>query len=231
MRILVNPVVCGAHIGIQSASFSGGGMTRRAIGALMGLSVLAGSVSAEPPTSKGSACEIHLWPTNNISARTDDFGLPAGLIGGVDQDLHAKGDAKRLTTLNEILSPATQLDQLESLDLAAYLNVSQAKIVRHDVSSPSYAPVGTLNGNADNYPCSYNLIVRKISWSHKSIYHPILEVDFSLIGSGRRRDRKEFKSLSHFFPRGGGDTTGRDVELRESFKAEFVKFAQSIKGD
>jgi len=162
---------------------------------------------------------------------TMDFSL-SGKPSDVDTAIHGTGDSRRTVALSDILAPGVQLSQLSSIDLSGALKIPPATIIVHDTALDPNALKGKpARHSSSQAGCYYELIVRQIAWTHHSFYHPILHVDFALLDFGPqaivRKQHRGFgeKSLSHFFARAPDTPQTRDDELREMFKADFLKFA------
>jgi hypothetical protein len=213
----------------------------------MNISILlaaAAVASAQPPAAETPApapaaaatCELHVWPAERMMSRTSGLLGGMGVVGAVvDAAAHANRDSQNRTQMASALDSPSQLDALQSMNLAALLGLPAGiAIVRHETPLDRHTMNRIKTRRSDSAaPCYYELITADVLYMRSPIYGRSLRTLFMVrdFGNDQRIDF-EYKAwggngLSHFPPREGEDVTVAIQELVDVFKRNFEEYAHN----
>lgn len=191
------------------------------------LAVSNGAIAQD--TAAPSPCELHIWPAERMTSIT------TGLLGGglIDAMVHSGTDASNKASLASALDSASQLDALQSLDLASLIKLAPGTVlVRHDqpLERKSMNKVKTRRSDS-KATCYSELIVADVFYQKAAIYGRSLRTLFMIRNFGN--DQKidfEYKAwggngLSLFPPKEGEDVDAALTELVSVFKKNFQEYA------
>lgn len=188
--------------------------------------------SAEPVAAAAApACELHIWPAERMNSVT------TGLLGGglLDAALHSGRDASNKTQMASALDSPTQLDALQSLDLATLIRLKPGTvIVRHETPLERKTMNKVKTRRSDSQATCYSeLIVADVLYQKAAIYGRSLRTLFMIRDFGN--DQKidfEYKAwggngLKLFPAKEGEDAIAAMDELNGVFKKNFEEYANN----
>jgi hypothetical protein len=202
--------------------------------ALPAAAVFAQDTPAAPPAP--ATCELHIWPAERMMSRTSGLLGGMGVVGAVvDTAAHANRDATNRTQMASALDSPSQLDALQSLNLATLLGLPAGiAVVRHEAPLERHTMNSIKTRRSDSTAaCYYELITADVLYMRSPIYGRSLRTLFMVrdFGNDQRIDF-EYKAwggngLSHFPPREGEDVTVAIQELVDVFKRNFEEYANN----
>jgi len=210
-----------------------------AILASSSLAAGAAAQTAAPPAAapavsaaaEAAPCELHIWPAERMSSITTGW-LGGGLI---DAAIHSNKDASNKAQLSSALDSPTQIDALQSLDLAKLLELKPGTIVvRHETPLEGKTMNKVTTRRSDSTArCYRELIVADVFYQKAAIYGRSLRTLFMVrdFGDDQKIDF-EYKAwggngLHHFPPAEGEDVTVGINELVDVFKHNFQEYANN----
>jgi len=193
----------------------------------------ANAQDAAPAAAAPSGCELHIWPAERMSSMT------TGLLGGglLDAALHAGKDASNKAQLASALDSPSQLDALQSMDLATLIKLQPGTtIVRHEQPLERKTMNKVKTRRSDSHAACYSeLIVADVFYQKAAIYGRSLRTLFML----RKFDQGqkiayEYKAwggngLKLFPPKEGEDAVAALDELVSVFKKNFEEYAHNAR--
>lgn len=202
------------------------------------------STTAEP------ACELHVWPTDNFTGANTGLLSGFGLVGAiVDDSVHQGRVATVKDLMEEYLTPAVQVSELEKVGILNTLRLTDYKITIH-TPTPSFdqakadpaikATVKSLNAKLkaghrltdSTAPCYGELILTDIFYHKAMMYGSNLFVtttyrDFSHADGVVRKSAGSVKNpLEHFPPKSPDMIETAKVELIDAFAKNFIEWSQ-----
>lgn len=201
------------------------------------IALIAASLSAmiaSPAAAQDAApCELHIWPAERMTSIT------TGLLGGglIDAALHSGTDANNKASLATALDSPSQLDALQSLDLATLISLKPGTvIVTHEtpLERKTMNKVKTRRSDS-NATCYSELIVADVMYQKAAIYGRSLRTLFMIrdFGNDQKIDL-EYKAwggngLKLFPPKEGEDAIAALDELNGVFKKNFEEYANNAR--
>ena len=195
------------------------------------LGVLSPAMAQE--AAPANPCELHVWPAERMTSVT------TGLLGGglIDAMIHSGTDANNKASLASALDSPSQLDALQSLDLATLIKLAPGTVVvRHDqpLERKSMNKVKTRRSDSQA-SCYSELIVADVFYQKAAIYGRSLRTLFMIRNFGN--DQKidfEYKAwggngLSLFPPKEGENVEAALGELVSVFKKNFEEYANNAR--
>lgn len=189
---------------------------------------LFGSVAA---SAQEAPCELHIWPAERMSSVTTGW-LGGGLL---DAAIHGGTDAANKAKMASALDSPSQLDALQSMDLAKLLQLKPGTvIITHDqpLERKTMNKVKTRRSDS-TAACYQELIVADVFYQKAAIYGRSLRTLFMVRDFGN--DQKidfEYKAwggngLKLFPPKEGEDAIAALDELVNVFKKNFDEYANN----
>jgi hypothetical protein len=185
---------------------------------------------ASGAAAQGSApCELHIWPAERMASQTTGW-LGGGLI---DALAHSGTDASNKAQIASALDSPSQLDALQSLNLATLLELTPGTvIVPHDqpLERKTMNKVKTRRSESAA-ACYQELIVADVFYQKSAIYGRSLRTLFMLRDFGNDQEIDfEYKNwggngLELFPPKEGEDAIAAVDELVSVFKKNFEEYA------
>ena len=204
------------------------------LGSAAALPALAQDTATAPAAAPtAAACELHIWPAERMNSVT------MGLLGGglLDAAIHAKRDAANKATLATALDSPSQLDALQSLDLATLIQLKPGTvIVRHETPLERKTMNKVQTRRSDSTATCYSeLIVADVFYQKSTLYGRSLRTLFMIRDFGN--DQKidwEYKAwggngLKLFPPKEGEDAVAALDELVGVFKKNFDEYANNAR--
>lgn len=190
-------------------------------------------VASTPAIAQEAPCELHIWPAERMTSVT------TGLLGGglIDALAHSGKDASNKAQLASALDSPSQLDALQSLDLATLLKLAPGTVViRHEepLERKTMNKIKTRRSDS-SATCYQELIVADVFYQKAAIYGRSLRTLFMLRDFGN--DQKidfEYKAwggngLKLFPPKEGEDAIAAIDELVAVFKKNFDEYATNAR--
>jgi hypothetical protein len=195
---------------------------------------LAASVAffaAASASAQQAPCELHIWPAERMTSVT------TGLLGGglLDAAMHGGKDASNKAKMASALDSPSQLDALQSLDLATMLDLEPGTvIVRHEEPLVRKTMNKIKTRRSDSKAACYReLIVGDVFYQKAAIYGRSLHTLFMVRDFGNDQTIDfEYKGLGgnglKLFPaKEGEDVIAALDELVTVFKKNFVEYANN----
>lgn len=178
-------------------------------------------------------CELHIWPAERMTSIT------TGLLGGglLDAALHSGTDANNKASLATALDSPSQLDALQSLDLASLISLKPGTvIITHDTPLERKTMTKIKTRRSDSTATCYSeLIVADVMYQKAAIYGRSLKTLFMIrdFGNDQKIDY-EYKAwggngLKLFPPKEGEDAIAALDELNSVFKKNFEEYAANAR--
>lgn len=189
---------------------------------------------ATPALAQDAApCELHIWPAERMTSIT------TGLLGGglIDAALHSGTDANNKASLATALDSPSQLDALQSLDLATLISLKPGTIIiTHDTPLERKTMNKVKTRRSDSTAACYSeLIVADVMYQKAAIYGRSLRTLFMIrdFGADQKIDF-EYKAwggngLKLFPPKEGEDAIAALDELNGVFKKNFEEYANNAR--
>ncbi len=192
------------------------------------------------PTEKADGCELHIWPTAQISSNSSG-GL--AYVGGIlpaliDSATHSKQDSRFYAALSKSFEPNLQIDSLEIPTIRRSANIGEGStVIVHN--NKEYITNFSYNNSRiykSNSACYYALIINKIAWkstTQSKNFETTFEFRvFSKFQNVLWNFKKTEKSLPFcFYPEIPKDATLNFLSIcfSDSFKSDFFLFAEHMR--
>jgi hypothetical protein len=198
----------------------------------------AAAEAATPPAAVAPAatCELHIWPAERMMSHTMGLLGGMGVVGAVvDTAAHANRDTTNRAQMASALDSPSQLDALQSLNLATELSLpAGTAVIRHEAPLDRHTMNSIKTRRSDSPSnCYYELITADVLYMRSPIYGRSLRTLFMLRSFGNDQHIDfEYKSwggngLHHFPPANGEDASAGLTELIDVFKANFQEYAHN----
>lgn len=177
------------------------------------------------------ACELHIWPAERFNAIT------TGWFGAIEALANAGKNATDKTTMASALDSPSQLDALQSMDLATLLNLKPGTVlIRHETPLERKTMNKVKTRRSDSTAqCYQELIVADVFYQKAAIYGRSLRTLFMFrdFGNDQTIDA-EYKAwggngLKLFPPKEGEDAIAAGDELVSVFKKNFEEYAANAR--
>lgn len=197
-------------------------------------SVTPAPVAATTPLPE---CEVHVFPTLEGQAQTTGWLSGFGIIGALaDASANKDRNIGDAAYLKEALGPQMQVEALQTLDLAAQLNLPPSQVIfETPIADRDVTTKAKTRLSASTAPCYAELIVTQNLYKKAAIYGRSLNNRF--IFKDFRTGKKEAKllkgrggnGLKFFPPKTTEEAEVAENELRDVFVKNFLEFVATLK--
>ena len=236
----------------QTASVEGLGDTAEAVPAAV--EEVEAPVEPAPvykTASDGSACELHVWPTENY------LGIQMGLLSGfgivgalADGEVH-KGKVKTVKDLmREYLGPEVQMQELEKLEFAKTLGLDGYKVIvqeptpwnedlkdnpelKAEVKEMNRTMKAGLRLSDSTAPCYAELVTTHIFYHKAMMYGSNLFTGWQYREFAEGKEKAVFTGkgqvknpLEEFPPKSDEMIETAKLELRDAYAKDFTEYVE-----
>jgi hypothetical protein len=191
---------------------------------------------AAPAAGTGSACEIHVWPTDQYMSSSTGLLSGFGAVGAlVDVAGHSKTNRTVKDLMMEYLDSAGQNEALTQADIAATLRKPGATIVFEPLLPlETRKKVGSNPARltASTAPCYGELVVGLLFYQRAAmhgtqLYDSFIYRDFSRGGGKPAIYKGMVKNPLKLFPDSAAtDEAAARSDLKGAFTASFLEYTQ-----